>query len=84
MREREPATEVLCGFVRRFAIERHQGCRSAWLAGDLRTPLAKADARYLNLVGSAVDDLLKTMHDAAPRRVIENVRGETTSDSSES
>ena len=62
VRQREPATQMLCGFVRGLAVERHQGHGTTWDTRDLRTPFAKADAGYLNVVFTAVDDLFETMH----------------------
>jgi hypothetical protein len=48
--------------VWRLAVERHQRRTAAGDPGDLRAPLAKADAGYLDEVFATVDDLFETMH----------------------
>jgi len=58
----QPSAQVSGGLVRRLPVERHQGGTGPWEAGDLRAPLAKADAGYLDEVFATVDDLFETMH----------------------
>jgi len=68
VRQRQPATQVLRGFVRRLAVERHQGGGPAGPASDLRAPLAEADAGYFDAVLAAVDDFVKPMHVCSRRK----------------
>jgi hypothetical protein len=60
--ELKPPAQLAGRFVRRLSVERHQRCRPAGPPGDLRAPLAEADAGDFNLVLAAVDDFFKTMH----------------------
>jgi hypothetical protein len=62
MRQRKPATQLLRRLARGLAVERHQGSGAAWKTRDLRSPFAKADAGYLDVVFAAVDDLFEAMH----------------------
>ena len=66
MSQGKPATELPRRFVRRLAVEGHQGSRASRRAGDLRAPLVEADTRNLDVVLAAVDDLVKKMHDHFP------------------
>ena len=60
--EREPATQLPRCLVRGLAVERHQCGAPSWRPLDLRAPFAPANARYLDEVLAAIDDLFKAMH----------------------
>jgi hypothetical protein len=62
MGQRKPATQLLRRLIRSLAVKRHQGGGAAWKTRDLRSPFAKADAGYLDMVLAAVDNLFKAMH----------------------
>jgi hypothetical protein len=57
-RAREPAAQVVGGFVGRRAVEGHQRAGSARLPGNLRPPAVVAHLRHFDDEGPAVDGLL--------------------------
>ena len=61
MGEREPIGQVLGGFGRREAIERHHGRRNARCAHELRAP-SVADGHDLDGVRAPADSLFETMN----------------------
>ena len=61
VRQRQPSTELAGSFVGSLAVERHQRCRSARDAGNLRAPFVNTNARDLYEVVAAVDFFCKPM-----------------------
>jgi len=59
--QREPPSQLVCGFVGRRAIKRHHGGRHAGAATELRPPPV-ADAGHFDLVRAPADRLFKMMN----------------------
>lgn len=61
VRPREPAAQLMRGFFRRRAIERHQRGRPARNAHEIRTPAVTTDRGHLDEEFATVDDFFETM-----------------------
>jgi hypothetical protein len=66
--EREPAAELLRGFIGSAAVERHQRCGSAGGPCDLRAPLIVGDAQHFDNVLTPIDGLFETVDIHGGRR----------------